>query len=85
MAGPSPRSSEALEAARTGEARRCYEIRVAGHLSMIWSDWFEGLEVLPEPGGETVLRGYLPDQSALIGVLYRLHALNLTILSMIKI
>ncbi len=57
-----------------------YEIRVAGHLGEDWSDWLDGLEVTKEPGGETILRGPLADQSALLGVLNKLHALNLTLL-----
>lgn len=81
MAGESPHSYKTQDASLADESLHGYEIRVAGQLSMVWSDWLEGLDVLPEPGGETVLRGPLPDQSALIGVLSRLHALNLTILS----
>ncbi|MGE5222124.1 MAG: hypothetical protein ACM3PY_06785 [Omnitrophica WOR_2 bacterium] len=58
-----------------------YEIRIEGHLSESWSDWFEGLAVHYDPGGETILSGTLPDQSALLGVLTRIHALNLSLIS----
>ncbi len=58
-----------------------YEIRVEGQLTGLWSDWFGGLTLTVEPGPHTVLRGPLPDQAALMGVLTRLHALNLTLLS----
>ena len=58
-----------------------YEIRVEGHLGDHWSDWFDGLEVRKEPGGETVLSGLIVDQSALFGVLTRLQSLNLALVS----
>ncbi len=58
-----------------------YEIRVKGVLADRWSDWFEGLEVHVELDGETTLRGELIDQSALFGVLTRIHSLNLELIS----
>lgn len=61
-----------------------YEIRLKGQLSGHWSDWFEGLSIQPGPGGTTTLRGQLPDQSALLGLLTRLHALNLRLLSVVE-
>ena len=60
-----------------------YEIRLKGQLSGRWSDWFEGFSIQPGPGGTTTLRGRLPDQSALLGLLNKLHALNLTLLSVV--
>ena len=40
-------------------AHEWYEIRVEGTLPGGWSNWFEGLDVRCEPGGETVLAGPL--------------------------
>ena len=57
------------------------EIRVAGHLADRWSDWFEGLAIRNEPNGDTILGGPLADQAALLGVLNKIHALNLTLIS----
>ena len=57
-----------------------YEIRVEGQLTGLWSDWFGDLTLTDEAGPQTVLRGPLPDQAALMGVLNTLHALNLTLL-----
>ncbi len=57
-----------------------YEIRVEGQLTAVWSDWFGGLTLTDEAGPQTLLRGPLPDQAALMGVLNTLHALNLTLL-----
>jgi len=58
-----------------------YEVRVEGHLPARWSDWFEGMAVRNDPGGQATLRGALPDQAALFGVLTRIHALNLVLIS----
>ena len=58
-----------------------YEIRVEGHLTERWSDWFEGLTIHNEPGGETTLRGSFVDQAALFGALTKIHSLNLTLVS----
>jgi hypothetical protein len=58
-----------------------YEIRIEGQLTERWSDWFGGLTLEVEANGETTLRGPLPDQAALLGVLTQLHALNLTLIS----
>jgi hypothetical protein len=58
-----------------------YVIRVEGHLTERWSDWFEGLAIHTDPGGETTLRGRLTDQAALFGGLAKIQALNLTLIS----
>ena len=65
--------------------RSCiYCITVEGHLAEHWSDWFGGLSIHPDPGGQTTLSGCLPDQSALLGVLARIHALNLTLVAVCR-
>lgn len=58
-----------------------YEIRVEGILPDQWSDWFEGLTIQNDPNGETILRGQLSDQAALFGVLNKIQALNLILIS----
>ena len=58
-----------------------YEIRVQGHIGAAWSDWFDGLSVTITDAGETILSGPMADQSALHGVLARLHALNMPLLA----
>lgn len=58
-----------------------YEIRVEGFLTDRWSDWFDGLAIRNEPNGETTMSGPLSDQAALLGVLTKIHALNLTLIS----
>jgi hypothetical protein len=58
-----------------------YEIRVEGHLTDRWSDWFDRLAIRNDPNGETILSGLLVDQAALFGALTKIHALNLTLIS----
>lgn len=58
-----------------------YEIRVEGVLSERWADWFEGLTIHSGPGDYTVMSGPLVDQAALLGVLNKIHAFNLTLVS----
>lgn len=58
-----------------------YEIRVEGHLSDRWSDWFDGLAIRNDPNGETILSGLFVDQAALFGALNKIHQLNLTLIS----
>jgi hypothetical protein len=65
----------------TGAWERSYEIRVKGHLDESWSDWLEGLEVTLLDNGEMILSGHIADQAALMGVLIKLHGLNLALLS----
>lgn len=58
-----------------------YVIRVEGHLAESWSDWFEGLAINNDRNGDTTLSGPLVDQAALFGVLNKIHALNVTLIS----
>jgi hypothetical protein len=62
-----------------------YEIRVEGHLTDRWSDWFNGLTIQNEPVGQTTLTGRLSDQAALFGVLTRIHDLNLILISVTRL
>lgn len=59
----------------------CYEIMIEGDLGEEWAEWFDGLVIQPGPDGQTILRGMLVDQAALLGVLYKIHALNLKLIS----
>jgi hypothetical protein len=60
---------------------RPYEIRVKGHLDARWAAWFDGLGLTHESGGTTVLRGEVPDQAALHGMLAKLRDLGLPLVS----
>lgn len=58
---------------------KTYEIHIRGKLSDNWSDWLDGLTIKALTDNETVLRGILPDQAAMLGVLGKIHTLNLNI------
>ena len=57
-----------------------YEIKIGGWLDKNWSAWFEGLSITTTEDGFTVLRGHLPDQAALYGVLAKISDLNLELI-----
>jgi len=57
------------------------QIRVKGHLSDRWVEWFGGLTIENQPGGEALLSGLLPDQAALHGVLNRIRDLGLPLVA----
>ena len=58
-----------------------YHIRVQGHLSPQWSDWFEGFTITNSVDGEAVLSGMILDQAALFGLLSKISNLGLPLLS----
>jgi hypothetical protein len=62
-----------------------YEIRVAGRLEAHWSRRLAGLQVLPQPGGESLLRGPVADQAALYGLLSRLRDFGLVLISLQRV
>ncbi len=62
-----------------------FEIRVKGHLSVIWADWFEGFTIERLENGEMILTGPIVDQAALMGILNNINRLNLTLLCVQKI
>ena len=58
-----------------------YEIRIRGHLDPSWADWFDGLVMIPEENGYTLLTGPLADQAALHGLLKKVRDLGLPLIS----
>lgn len=58
-----------------------YEIRFEGHLDRCRAQMFEGLDMVQEPGGDTVLTGPVIDQAALHGILNRIRDLGVPLLS----
>jgi hypothetical protein len=59
---------------------RMVEIRIQGQLDESWSDWLEGMEVTVDDHS-TILRGIIPDQAALRGILSKMWDVNLTLIS----
>jgi hypothetical protein len=64
--------------------KKMYEIRVEGKLSESWSEWFDDL-VIQEEGHCTTITGPIGDQAALFGVLAKIDALNLPIVSVLRL
>ena len=58
-----------------------YKIRVQGHIGDSWSSWFEGMTIRHTEDGDTILRGTLPDEAALHGVLIKIRDLGLPLVS----
>ncbi len=58
-----------------------YQIRVNGHLSSQWQDWFEGLTITLEEDGDSLLTGTVVDQAALYGLLRKVRDLGLRLVS----
>jgi hypothetical protein len=65
---------------REFDKQYAYEIRVKGILDNQWSDWFDGLEITPQPNDETKLTGQVADQAALHGMLAKIRDLGLPLL-----
>ena len=63
-----------------------YQIKVPGTVGEGWSDWVSGMSIAVESEGDgppaTVLTGTV-DQAALLGLLRRLYALGLPLISVV--
>jgi len=53
-----------------------YELRVEGHLDESWLTWFDGMVLIREDDGTTILRGLMADQAALHGLLVKARDLG---------
>ncbi len=62
-----------------------YRIRLKGHLDARWLDWFDGVTITPEAGGDTVLTCVVADQSALFGVLRKVRNLGIPLIAVNRI
>jgi len=62
-----------------------YQIRIKGHLSSQWADWFEGLTITLEDEGYTLLTGPIIDDAALYGILKRVRDLGMQLVSVNQI
>jgi len=62
-----------------------YQIEVQGYLEKHWSDWFDGMKIVPEVDTHGVsvtrLTGTIIDQAALHGLLLKLYDLGMPLLS----
>jgi hypothetical protein len=65
---------------RFSDQARLVEIRIQGQLDESWPDWLEGMEVTVDDH-LTTLRGVIPDQAALRGILSKIWDVNLFLIS----
>jgi hypothetical protein len=61
-----------------------YQIRLKGHLNRRWANWFGGMTITLEKGGETLLTGPVEDQAALHGLLRKVRDLGLPLISVTR-
>jgi hypothetical protein len=69
----------------SGAAPVIYEIRIRGQMDPRRARWFEGMTITTLPGGDTLLRGPLADQSALHGLLSRIRDLGIPLISVCEV
>ena len=62
-----------------------YQIRIKGHLSTQWSDWFDGMTITLEECGDTLLTGLITDQSELHALLKKIRDLGISLISVADI
>ena len=62
-----------------------YEIRLQGRLDQRWEQWFDGMAISPGVDGTTVIRGPVPDQAALHGLLVGVRDLGLPLISVARV
>ena len=62
-----------------------YRIRIKGHLSRQWTNWFGGLTITLQGNGDTLLTGPVVDQAALYGLLSKVRDLGMPLLSVIRL
>ena len=67
------------------DAPGMYQIRVKGTLDEKWSDWFDGFAITCHPDDETLLVGLARDQAALHGMLSKIRALGLPLLTVQRV
>jgi len=60
-----------------------YHIRVKGQLGPEWSEWFDSMTITSDEHNETLLSGPVLDQAALYGILNKIQALGLPLLSVL--
>jgi len=62
-----------------------YQIRIKGHLSHQWTNWFEGLTITLEEDGDTLLTGPVVDQAALHCLLKKVRDLGMPLVSVNRV
>jgi len=73
--------------ASTGDRHEAghYEIRLKGHLDPRWAAWFDGLLLIHDSDGTTVIFGPVADQAALHGLLQKVRDVGMPLVSVTRI
>jgi hypothetical protein len=79
------RSTMSGDVAAGPDSPRRYEVRLKGRLRPRWAAWFDGLSLVNEEGGTTVLQGEVVDEAALHGLLRKVRDSGLPLLSVTRI
>ena len=58
-----------------------FQIRIKGHLSYQWTDWFDGMAITLEDEGNTLLTGPVTDQATLHGLIKKVRDLGMPLVS----
>lgn len=67
------------------DTSKIFQIRLQGHLGQQWAGWFDGLTIVLEEDGNTLLSGPIIDQSALHGILKKIRDLGMPLLAVSQI
>ncbi|NCF67842.1 MAG: hypothetical protein GWP61_17900 [Chloroflexi bacterium] len=62
-----------------------YQIKIKGELDPVWMEWFEGLTLIHNCEGDTILTGPIVDHTALHSILLKVRDLNLKLVSVNQI
>ena len=77
--------AEPIEKIQKRDTQARYEIRLKGHLSKEWSEWFNGMTIILENNGNTLLIGWVVDQSELHGLLTKIRDLGMPLISLVNL
>lgn len=83
--GVKHKMSETHATMQNGYGPGWYEIRIRGHLDDRRAAWFEGLSLIREDSGDTLLSGPVVDQAALYGLLRKVRDLGLPLISVNRV
>jgi len=56
------------------------KIKIQGHLSKNWEDWFDGMRIIYDEDN-TILSGLIKDEAFMHGILNKIRDLNLNLIS----